>query len=257
MRKEQLTECEGDVITHAQQLAETYRASIFVDPQLCNPASVKELLHPSNAPKGITWWMHDRAIYRAIPIMQKEVLVGPSEERNLTAKTAPWANMFFAKEIHQIGISSRNSSSPFASKSHWLLVVRGYNDPVALGILGNGIQHHVERSIVTSKTQAKGGRVKENQSPRRPGLVCPLPPHPPVVCVLPAGVDGVLAALFLCQLPLFIHVRPPYQLHTQTEPLHLRQAQSFQHKRPRLLIGNSKIIIIIITTQHQPALCSL
>lgn len=184
--------------------------------------------------------MHDRAIYRAIPIMQKEVLVGPSKGRNLTAKTAPWANMFFAKEIHQIGISSRNFSSPFASKSHRLLVVGGYNDPVALGILGNGIQHHVERSIVTSQTQAKGVCVKESQSPRRPGLVCPLPPHPPVICVLPAGVDGVLAALFLCQLPLFIHVRPPYQLHTQTEPLHLRQAQSFQHKRPGLLIGNSK-----------------
>lgn len=32
-----LTQCEGDVITHAQQLAETHRASVFVYPQLCHP----------------------------------------------------------------------------------------------------------------------------------------------------------------------------------------------------------------------------
>lgn len=45
LRKEQLTECEGDMITHAQQLAETHRASIFVYPQLGNPAGDKQLLH--------------------------------------------------------------------------------------------------------------------------------------------------------------------------------------------------------------------
>lgn len=94
MRKEQLTECEGDVITHAQQLAETYRASIFVDPQLCNPASDEELLHPINALKRITWWMHDRAIYRAIPIMQKEGLVGQAREGISLPKQPPEPTCF-------------------------------------------------------------------------------------------------------------------------------------------------------------------
>lgn len=46
--KKQLTECEGDVITHAQKLSETYWASIFVYPQLCNPAGDEELAHHSN-----------------------------------------------------------------------------------------------------------------------------------------------------------------------------------------------------------------
>lgn len=103
----------------------------------------------------------------------------------------------FAKETFQLGNSGRNFSSPFAGKSHRLLVVGGHNDPVALGILGNGIQYHVERSIVASQPQAKEC-VSERVNPRGRALVCPLPPHPPVICVLPAGVDGVLAALFLC-----------------------------------------------------------
>ena len=38
VKRAQLTQREGDVITHAQQLAETHRASILVYPQLLHPA---------------------------------------------------------------------------------------------------------------------------------------------------------------------------------------------------------------------------
>lgn len=44
-RKEELTEREGDMITHAQQLAKTHRASILVDSQLCHPAGATQLVH--------------------------------------------------------------------------------------------------------------------------------------------------------------------------------------------------------------------
>lgn len=50
-KKQQLTQCEGDVITHAQQLPEAHRASIFVHAQLCNPAGGEQLLHHSNGCK--------------------------------------------------------------------------------------------------------------------------------------------------------------------------------------------------------------
>lgn len=41
-RKEELTKREGDMITHAQQLAKTHRAPILVDSQLCHPAGATQ-----------------------------------------------------------------------------------------------------------------------------------------------------------------------------------------------------------------------
>lgn len=91
---------------------------------------------------------------------------------NLTAKPAPgvmapysWFKtyVFLPKKPFRWEFQEEIFCSPFAGKSHWLLVVGGYNEPVALGILGNGIQHHVERSIVTSKTQAKRVCFRERQ----------------------------------------------------------------------------------------------
>lgn len=50
-----LTQCEGDVITHAQQLAETHWASIFVNPQLLhteNEMHSSHILHSSSTQPG-------------------------------------------------------------------------------------------------------------------------------------------------------------------------------------------------------------
>lgn len=251
MHKEQLTQCEGDVITHAHQLPETYRASIFVDPQLCNPARDKEWWQPSNALKRITWWMHDRSIYRAIAIMPKEVRYWWG---NLSAETAQWANMFFAKETRQKGISDRKFSSPFASKSHRLLVVGGYNHPVALGILGNGIQHHVERSIVTSQTQAKGYMLKRASTAMWTCLsaasssTCRL--CPPSCCGWGAGGPLSLPAssLYPCRPPVpasHPDRTPPPETDAELPTQETWTPDRKQQKKPKQNW----------TMQHQPALC--
>lgn len=51
----QLTQCEGDMITHAQQLAETHWTSIFVYPQLFHPENDMQnsyILYSSNTQPG-------------------------------------------------------------------------------------------------------------------------------------------------------------------------------------------------------------
>lgn len=63
----------------------------------------------------------------------------------------------------------------------------------------------------------------------------PTTSYPPVIGVFPALVDGVQTALFLCQLPLFVHIGSSNQLDSQTETLVLGQTQSFQQERSGLL----------------------
>lgn len=48
----------------------------------------------------------------------------------------------------------------------------------------------------------------------------------PVIGILPAFMDGVLAILFLCQFPFFVHIGSSHQLDTQTETLSFGQMQS-------------------------------
>lgn len=58
---------------------------------------------------------------------------------------------------------------------------------------------------------------------------------PPVIGVLPALVDGIFTSLFLCQLPLLVHVRSSHQLDSEAETLLLGQTQIPQQQRPGLL----------------------
>lgn len=59
-----------------------------------------------------------------------------------------------------------------------------------------------------------------------PVVIAPDASYLPVVSVLPAVVDGDRTALFVGQLPLFVHVGSSHQFDTQTETLVLGQTQS-------------------------------
>lgn len=161
---------------------------------------------------------------------------------------------------------------PFGSSSHWLLIVWGHYDPVALRILGNGPQHHIQAAVVAAnKSDVRFHQIKLVEKPSH-NLNLKIPftqidstmlmyflkrsfhvllwVNPPVIGVLPALMDWVDASLFLRQLPLFVHVSSSHQLHAQTETFPFGQTQSLQQQRSGLLnVSTNRQDFIWVRTQ--------
>lgn len=132
-----LTQCKRDMVTHPQQLSKTHWASLLVYTQLCHPDRERECTQRQSWHKNIATLSQ----YERVKVM----CTVHSDSRDSTTQCY----------IHIL---------PWNCMSDWLFIVRCHNEPISLSMLGNQVQHDVQRAVITAVIKCRMYKKKHSEN---------------------------------------------------------------------------------------------